>query len=82
MKNTDNSGRIILVDCAIKENNILTNIYAPTKDKPVEQFNFVHNLKQFVDYFSDKAIILGGDFNTNLDTSVDKLGGERTEIYL
>ena len=76
---TDNSGRIILIDCKIKDNDlILINIYAPTKDKPEEQLDFLNNLKRVIDQYSDKAIILGGDFNTYLDTSIDKMGG-RTE---
>ena len=76
---SDNSGRIILIDCIIKDNNfILINIYAPTKDKLDEQLKFVNSLKRLIDQYSDKAIILGGDFNTYLDTSVDKMGG-RTE---
>ena len=74
---TDTAGRIILIDCSIKDNSIiLINIYAPTKDKPTEQLNFLHILKGLVDKYSDKAIILGGDFNTYLDTSIDKLGGK------
>ena len=41
----------ILLDCAIKDNNvILINIYAPTKDKLVRQLNFIHTLKQPVDH--------------------------------
>ena len=58
-------------------------MYSPTKDKHHEQVLFLSNLKNIVNQYSDKALIIGGDFNTYLDVSLDKMGGtaEKQSTY-
>ena len=76
----DNDGRLILLDCTLEGNNfILVNIYAPTKDKTHMQNGFLSYLNSVIDDYSDKNIIIGGDFNVCLDPFVDKFGG-RAEV--
>ena len=75
----DNSGRFLLISCKICEIElILINIYSPTKDNPSGQNNFFDYLYEVIDTYSDKNIIIGGDFNTYLNNTLDKKGG-RTE---
>ena len=72
----DSHGRIILIECNVQSNSfVIANVYAPTKDKPREQLLFLENLQHSLDKFSDKALIIGGDFNTYLNVSIDKKGG-------
>ena len=72
----DTEGRILLIECNIEKNNfVIINIYSPTKDKQQGQLLFLSNLKNIVEQYSDKALIIGGDFNTCLDATLDKKGG-------
>ena len=72
----DSEGRYLLLDCTIEGNNFtLLNIYAPTKDKIDMQNVFLGYLHSVIDNYSDKNIILGGDFNVCLDPVIDKFGG-------
>ena len=80
----DEYGRYIILDAAIDDNAIiLVNIYAPAKDKPVEQKLFLRNIKTHLSNFIDYNIIIGGDFNTCLNPKLDKKGGinEDTSAY-
>ena len=80
----DTEGRILLVECSVEQNNfIIINVYSPTKDKHHEQLLFLSNLKNIVNQYSDKALIIGGDFNTYLDVTLDKMGGtaEKRSTY-
>ena len=55
---------------------LLINIYAPNKDKHIIDFfnNFLWTLqKENLD--EEENIILGGDFNCPLNTTLDKKGG-------
>ena len=75
----DNSGRFLLISFKICEVElILINIYSQTKDNPSGQNNFFDYLYEVIDTYSDKNIIIGGDFNTYLNNVLDKKGG-RTE---
>ena len=58
-------------------------MYSPTKDKHHEQLLFLSHLKNIVNQYSDKALIIGGDFNTYLDVTLDKMGGtaEKQSTY-
>ncbi len=57
------------------DDNIFTvvNVYAPTKDKPVEQLDFFDSILPLL-YNSDINTIVGGDFNICLN-NIDKSGG-------
>ena len=62
-----------MIECKIESQNfIIVNVYAPTKDKPQEQLIFLKNLQNVLDIYSDNAIIIGGDFSTYLNVSIDK----------
>ena len=81
---TDENGRYIILDVTIDDNSfILVNIYAPTKDKLVEQKMFLSKIKTHLSNFIDCNIIIGGDFNTCLNPKLDKKGGitENTSEY-
>ena len=74
----DLNGRFILLD--IKTDDwelLLCNVYFPTKDKQTEQLDFINYITNQLIEFSDKNIILGGDFNLCLDSSLDKFGGDQ-----
>ncbi len=77
----DTTSRFILLDTTFNDQNlILTNIYAPTKDKielQKEFFHFVHNI---LSEYSDKNIILGGDFNVCINPNIDKKGGSKETV--
>ena len=73
----DKDGRLIALTCSIEENElVLINIYAPTKDKSALQNNFLNYLHSIIDNYSDKKVIIGGDFNVCLNPGKDKLGGK------
>ena len=60
----DSAGRFLLLVCSFEgEQIILANIYAPTKDKMPLQIEFLDFLRQKLIPFSDKNLIIGGDFN-------------------
>ena len=74
---TDDNGRLLLLDVTIDDQNIiLLNVYAPTKDRPDQQMLFLDKMKQFIDDFLDRNILIGGDLNTYLDPKIDKTGGK------
>ena len=51
---------------------ILLNVYAPTKDK----MNHLHelHLHELILMYSDKNLLIGGDFNVCLNPDIDKKG--------
>ena len=56
----DEKGRILLLDLTFEDENlILMNIYAPTKDKPLEQVEFLNIIKDILDNYIDWNIIIG-----------------------
>ena len=74
----DNNGRLLLIHCTIhKTELVLINIYCPTKDNPSGQDTFFTSLYNIIDKYSDKNIIIGGDFNTYLNIKKDKKGGKQ-----
>ena len=80
----ETEGRILLIECNIEKNNfVIINIYSPTKDKQHKQLLFMSNLKNIVEQYSDKPLIIGGDFNTFVDATLDKKGGtvEKQSTY-
>ena len=69
----DQTGRILLIECKIENNEyVIVNVYTPTKNMPQEQMNFLSNLRDVLYNYSDKALIIGGDFNACLDPTLDK----------
>ena len=76
----DTSGRYLILKVEIEDKSyILTNIYAPNKDKDLVVF-FRNILKVFRDGNIDceENIIIGGDFNCPLNPLLDKKGGVMT----
>lgn len=73
-------GRYIIMDVNIQETAfILVNVYAPNKES--EQVHFFEKIRQEIDNLTidtECKIILGGDFNTTLDTELDCSGGNPT----
>ena len=61
-------GRFLLIDCAIfRTKYILVNIYAPTIDRRTEQTEFGSFLFSKLENFLGCNIIVGGDFNINIE---------------
>lgn len=58
-------GRFVIIN-----NNPLTigNLYGPNTDDP----SFFHNFFSSISNFSNSPVIIGGDFNTVLDSSLDR----------
>ena len=66
----DNDGRLIVLDCTISDDRyIIVNIYAPTIDKKQEQVNFINSVLDMLQSYLGENIIIGGDFNLDLDKS-------------
>ena len=56
----DKNGRIILLNCLIKENPyIIIYVYSPTKDNVTGQNNFLTELKKFLELNSDQNFFIG-----------------------
>ena len=72
----DEGGRFVAL--RIKSNDeelLICNIYAPTRNRVHEQIQFLNYMKDTLCSFNHPNIILGGDFNTIFDPSLDKQGG-------
>ena len=73
----DTEGRLLTIDCVIESLSItFINIYAPTKDNLQLQLTFLVELNKILETNASKQIILGGDFNTQLNVNIDKKGGK------
>lgn len=71
-----NAGRFLQVFVQLdKTEFILSNVYAPTKDNPSEQNEFLNNILNHLEEESSQNLILGGDFNITLNPNLDKKGG-------
>ena len=70
-------GRYIFVEALVQDAPfLLVNLYAPTKNQ--EQcvfFGGVANTLEDLNLYPNCQIIIGGDFNSHLDSSLDNLGG-------
>ena len=72
----DEDGRILLIECEIENFKFtLVNIYAPTKDHLEDQIQFWRRLKVMLESNAEMELIVGGDFNTQLNPDTDKKGG-------
>ena len=73
----DTEGRYILVEATIQDSPfLLVNLCAPTKSR--EQCKFFEDIKSALDELEvnpDCEIIIGGNFNTHLNPTLDNLGG-------
>ena len=73
----DNDGKYIFVEVTIQGSPfLLVNVYAPTNS--LEQCSFFEGIISTLDELNvdpDGQIIIGGDFNTHLDSTLDNLGG-------
>ena len=79
-KMSDDKGRFLLIHLILNDTElVLANIYAPTKDSKQEQLSFLSYVHNVFINFMGKSIILGGDFNTYLNPSLDKAGGTKEE---
>jgi len=71
----DCDGRFLLLYLLIENQPfVLVNIYAPTKDDINGQLKFFDFVTEKLSEYVDQNIIIGGDYNTCLDPSKDKLG--------
>ena len=62
--------------CAIENFKFtLINIYAPTKDRLENQIQLWRRLKVMLESNAEMQLIVGGDFNTQLNPDTDKNGG-------
>lgn len=81
-----NNGRILIIKLQTNDNNEFTvvNVYAPVRSKVQDQLEFLDKLKYIINELDPMNSILGGDFNTIFDPSLDKQGGDlknATNIY-
>lgn len=73
---TDGDGRFIAAVVELNDHRVvLCNIYAPTKDKPIEQKVFLDRTKEKLSPYMDEDILIGGDFNVCIEPAMDKKGG-------
>lgn len=69
----DEYGRFLLLDITIENKSlILVNIYAPTSDDPVKQGEFLQFVRNKLENYIDRDLIIGGDFNMCPDPSIDR----------
>ncbi len=68
----DSLGRKVLVNIEVDgDKYTLINVYGPNKDDAV----FFSDIAKLIDEYCDGSLIIGGDFNTVLNISLDKIGG-------
>ena len=71
-------GRYIILDIEIDGTLFnVVNIYAPTKEKHIEQLALWGEITTELENFSYVNLIIGGDFNTVLNPKLDKEGGQK-----
>ena len=71
----DNEGRILGLQVKTDTMSFhVVNIYAPTKDKLTDQMKFINTLESHFN-LAEEPYILGGDFNTYMNPTLDKHGG-------
>jgi exonuclease III len=70
----DQNGRFIIVDLECEGQTFtLVNLYAPTKNFEIEQIDTLQQLCSHLINFKRENLMLGGDFNLNLNPRLDKL---------
>ena len=76
-KRNDDTGHILMLDASIDDTDyILVNIYnANTETEQIKVLNNLHLLLDSLDIHQNKQIILAGDFNLFLDTTLEAEGG-------
>lgn len=68
----DCQGRKLLINIEVDgEKFTLINVYGPNKDDGI----FFSDIAKLIDEYCEGSLILGGDFNTVLNLSLDKIGG-------
>ena len=78
---SDNFGRLLILDCTLNDEKfILVNIYSPTKDCQQDQIQLLNDLRKLLSDCTDQNLIIGGDFNTFLNSDLDKYGGRNENI--
>ena len=79
-KKNDKNGCILILDVMVDETNfVLVNIYNPnTETEQVMTLLDLGKMLETIKDFSDKHIVLAGDFNFFFDTSLDSYGGKPT----
>ena len=73
----DNNGRYIFVNALVQDAPFLfVNLYAPTKTcEQILFFDQFGNILEDTNLDPNCQVIIGGDFNTHLDPTLDNLGG-------
>ena len=74
----DDEGRILLLNLVTsdREEYAICNVYAPTRNKVNEQLAFLDNVKSTIASLDPLNLIMGGDYNTVFDPTLDKQGGD------
>ena len=76
----DKDGRFILMDIKTEDwELLLCNVYFPTKDKHKDQLDFINYIINQISDYSDHNLVIGGDFNICIDSTLDKMGGEQIQ---
>ncbi len=71
---SDSNGRLLILKTKIDENlYVLCNVCAPTQDHKRDQINFLIDAKNSLSTYENENILLGGDFNLNLNPKLDKI---------
>ena len=66
---SDPEGRFIIINISVNNNPVtIASIYGPNIDNPA----FFHNFFSSLSSLSHCPVIIGGDFNTTIDPSIDK----------
>ena len=74
----DQNGRLIVLDCEICRNPfVIICVYFPTKDKQIQQLEFLSYFKSLVNEHLGKNLLICGDFNICLNLKIDKKGGNK-----
>lgn len=69
----DDNRRYVLLQLELnKETFTLLNVYALTKDKFIEQLEFIDKVESVLSKFRDSKFVLGADFNIIQDPQLDK----------
>ena len=74
---TDEQGRSIILDANIQDTPfLLVNIYAPnTTNEQITYFEALRKQIEDIENNADHKILMGGDYNIVLDTTLDSSGG-------